>query len=192
MSTMPVAAPITAEEYLANPSEERRSELVDGAVIVHNPLRLRQWVVLEIAVALRDWSTAQPGRGAMSMPLDVKLDDHNVFGPDILWYAEGRAPGLRDPRPYPIPDLAVEVRSPSTWRYDIGAKKARYEQFGLPELWLVDTAADVLIAFRRSSPKAPDFDVALDFGRDDTLISPQLAGFALALDEVFGRDEITT
>jgi Uma2 family endonuclease len=192
MSTMPTTAPITAEEYLANPCEEQRSELVDGVVIVHEPLRLHQWVMFRLALALHNWSSAQSGRGEMSMPLDVKLDDHNVFGPDILWYADGRVPGLRDPRPYPIPDLAVEVRSPSTWRYDIGAKKARYEQFGLAELWLVDTAADVLIAFRRSSSKAPDFDVALDFGRGDALTSPLLPGFALALDEVFGSDEITT
>jgi len=27
-------------------------------------------------------------------------------------------------RPQPLPDLASEVRSPTAWRYDIGAKKA--------------------------------------------------------------------
>jgi Uma2 family endonuclease len=86
-----------------------------------------------------------------------------------------------------VPDLAVEVRSPSTWRYDIGAKKSAYERAGLPELWLVDVAADVVLVFRRSSPRAASFDVALELGRDDALGSPLLPGFALALGALFAR-----
>jgi hypothetical protein len=77
-----------------------------------------------------------------------------------MWYAAGRGPGRHDDRPYPVPDLAREVRSASTWRYDIGAKKAAYERARLPELWLVDTAADVVLVFRRSTPKIETFDVS--------------------------------
>ena len=42
------------------------------------------------------------------IPLDVLLDDYNVFKPDILWYAEGRAPGRHAEPPPPLSDLAVE------------------------------------------------------------------------------------
>ncbi|MBA3305663.1 MAG: Uma2 family endonuclease [Thermoleophilaceae bacterium] len=84
-----------------------------------------------------------------------------------------------------MPDLAVEVRSPSAWRYDIGAKKAAYERHGLPELWLVDTAAEAVLAFRRSVPGAAIFDVALELGRDARLESALLPGFALAVGELF-------
>lgn len=38
------------------------------------------------------------------------------------------------------PQLAVEVRSESTWRFDVGPKKRVYEEAGLGEQWLVDTA----------------------------------------------------
>ena len=79
-----------------------------------------------------------------------------------MWYAEGRGPRRDGDRPYPVPDLAIEVRSASTWRYDIGAKKAAYERGGLPELWLVDTAADEVLVFRRSAPTAATFDVSLE------------------------------
>lgn len=82
-------------------------------------------------------------------------------------------------------DIAVEVRSPSTWRFDIGAKKAGYERRGLPELWLVDPQADGVLVFRRSSPGVPTFDVALEIGRDGQLTSPSLPGFSLALAELF-------
>ena len=55
-----------------------------------------------------------------------------------------------------LPDLAIEIRSPSTWRYDIGAKKSVYEREGLPELWLVDGDANVVLVFRRSAPGASE------------------------------------
>jgi Uma2 family endonuclease len=184
MSTMPVAEPITAEEYLANPPEGRRTELVDGVVIVNEPRLLHQRVMLRILTALGHWTTAAPDRGEVSLPLDVRLDDHNVFAPDILWYADGHVPADAA-WPYPIPDLAVEIRSPSTWRYDIGAKKAAYERAGLPELWLVDTTANEVIVFRRSSSKASSFDVALELTVDDELTSPQLPAFALPLASLF-------
>jgi Uma2 family endonuclease len=71
------------------------------------------------------------------------------------------------------------VRSPSTWRYDIGAKKAAYERHGLHELWLVDTAADAVLVFRRS-PESPTFDISLELTADDELASPLLPGFALS------------
>jgi len=81
--------------------------------------------------------------------------------------------------------LPWRVRSPSTWRYDIGAKKAAYECHGLPELWLVDTAAEVVLVFRRSAQDARAFDQALELDRDGRLASPLLPGFQLAVTELF-------
>jgi len=84
-----------------------------------------------------------------------------------------------------MPDLAVEVRSPSTWRYDVGAKKSAYERYGLPELWLVDTAAEAVLAFHRSAPAAPTFDLALELAAGDRLTSPLLPGFGVEVGELF-------
>jgi Uma2 family endonuclease len=75
------------------------------------------------------------------------------------------------------------VRSPSTWRYDIGHKKSVYEAGGLPELWLVD--CDAVLVFRRSERPESSFDVALELSRQDRLTSPQLPGFELDLGQLF-------
>ena len=175
---------MTAQEYLANPDETVRSELVEGEVIVHGPTPTHQIVLCELLVAIHAWTAAASGIGAVMLPLDVLIDERNVFSPDLLWYAEGRAPRRGDERPSPIPALAVEVRSPSTWRYDIGAKKAAYERNGLAELWLVDTSADEWFVFRRSEPRSSAFDVALELGPQDTLSSPLLPGFAVAVGDL--------
>lgn len=79
------------------------------------------------------------------------------------------------------------MRSPSTWRFDLGTKKATYEGLGLAELWLVDTAADVVLVYRRSSPEAGEFDVALEVTVGDSLTTPLLPAFAIDLTGLFDR-----
>ncbi|MGI8945126.1 MAG: Uma2 family endonuclease [Thermoleophilaceae bacterium] len=186
---MRAAQTMTAEEFIALPVPEhgRPWNLVAGEVVVSEPTLLHQRIQLRLCLALGAWARAGGGRGEIILPLDVRIDDRSVYAPDILWYSEGRTPAIRARPPSPMPDIAVEVRSPSTWRYDIGAKKSGYERGGLPELWLVDTAADAVLVFRRSTPGAGGFDVALELSATDALTSPQLPGFALALGELFGE-----
>ncbi len=190
MTAMPVTEPMTAEEYLARPHDpaEHGWELIGGALIdMNDPSLPRELVRMEILLALAVWSRAASGRGLAIGSIDVLTGPRDVYSPDILWYREDRVPPRRANRPYPVPDVAVEVRSPSTWRYDIGAKKSGYERAGLSELWLVDTAADAVLVFRRSTSAAADFDVSLELTRDDTLTSPLLPGFALSLSAVFAE-----
>jgi len=189
MTAVPVAERMTADEYLAQDNEDRRTQLIDGEIVMDEPRPLHQALVGQLHIALTDWIRAAPSRGRSWLPLDVVIDTYNVYAPDLLWYADDRGPGRRDNRPSPIPDVAVEVRSPSTWRHDIGAKKSGYERAGLRELWLIDSAADEVLVFRRSAPDVPAFDVSLRLGRDETLTSPSLLGFALALDTLFTEED---
>ncbi len=187
MTIMPAAQTMTADEFIALPVPDhgRPWNLVEGEVVVNEPTHLHMATLFDLAFALRRWTEAERGRGDVCLPIDVKLDDRNVYAPDVLWYAEARVLARDAQTPAPMPDIAAEVRSPSTWRYDIGAKKAGYEREGLRELWLVDTAADEVLVFRRSAPEARFFDVALQLARGDVLTSPLLPGFSLPLAELF-------
>jgi hypothetical protein len=62
---------MTAQEYLANPDETVRSELVEGEVIVQEPNATHQIVLRDLFVALYAWAQAAPGRGDVSWTLDV-------------------------------------------------------------------------------------------------------------------------
>lgn len=188
MAAVPAAQTMTASEFLAVPPKTFgfAANLVEGEVVMGQPAPLHQKVARDLLVALHRWTEGAAGRGFAYMPLDASIDDRNVYAPDVCWFREERDPAAEDATPYAMPDLAVEVRSPSTWRYDIGPKKSGYEREGLPELWLVDTAASEVLVFRRSESSAPAFDAALGFATGDTLESPQLPGFALPLERFFG------
>jgi len=53
--------------------------------------------------------------------------------------------------------------------------------------WLVDTAADVVLVFRRSAASGPTFDVALELTTDDTLTTPLVPGWEIDLAHLFAR-----
>jgi len=187
MNAMPVAQRITADEYLALDLEPGH-ELIDGHIVVSQARLPHARLTMRLIRAVDDWIRAAPDRGLLTVPIDVKLDNRNVYAPDLLWYSQTRMPEPDAPWPYPLPDLAIEIRSPSTWRYDIGTKKRMYEREGLPELWLVDGECSVLLVFRRSAPSAPVFDVELEFDVSATLTSPLLPGFALDVGALFELD----
>jgi Uma2 family endonuclease len=183
---------LTAEEYFAlppaaSPTDRQRTQLIDGEIVVTEPTLRHQRILLEICFLLTRWLRDNPGHGEAGIPVDVHLDDYNVFAPDVWWVPEQDRPGRDAKRIVGPPALAVEVRSPSTWRYDLGTKKRTYERLGVAELWLVDTAADEILVYRRSSPKAPEFDVALELVTGDTLATPLLPGFAVGLAGLFDR-----
>jgi Uma2 family endonuclease len=181
------ASLLSADEYIATAATRPRwTELVDGEVIVNNPTIRHQDVVTHIQVELVLWIRGASGRGRSPGQIDVKLDDRTVLAPDVLWAAEGRIPDDGTHLDGP-PDLAVEVRSASTWRYDVGVKLRRYESAGVAEVWLVDTASNSVIVHRRSASSVDSFDVALEIGAGGTLTTPLLPDFALDITELFNR-----
>lgn len=176
---------MTVDEYdRLTEDDPRWTELVDGEIVVNEPrfphARFQADLIGELAV----WRKQGRGRPRAAGPTEVRLTEHDSYGPDLVVVPAD--PALTDRETLAIlPLICVEIRSPSTWRHDIGLKKAVYEAAGVPELWLVDGVAAEVIVFRRSSPASPVYDVSLELTRADTLGSPLLPGFALALGELF-------
>jgi Uma2 family endonuclease len=168
---------LTADAYLAR-DDRRRTELIDGAVVVIEPTILHQRVCGLIFEALSAWVRSPSGRGTVTLPINVPLDAHNVLAPDVLWY-DGDLPltAVHAPR---APDLAVEVRSPSTWRYDLGRKRELYERHGVAELWLADPFSRSVLVFRRPAP----FATPLELQAGESIASPLLPGFGAVVGEL--------
>ena len=180
---------LDANEYLATGDERARfTELINGEVHVMNTPNLRhQRIAAELQFLLTLWCKEKPGRGEVPLSVDMKLDTGNVYAPDVFWISEANRPHRDASHLVGPPDLAVEIRSPSTWRFDVGVKRKTYERAGLPELWLIDTAADTILVYRRSSPEETSFDISLEVERSEKLTSPLLPGFVLDVGSLFNR-----
>jgi Uma2 family endonuclease len=86
----------------------------------------------------------------------MKFDELTVLAPDAFWISDGRLPADGTHIDF-VPEPVIEVRSPSTWKFDTTVKFRKYEAAGAAEVWLVDTASNTVLVFRRSSMSAPTF-----------------------------------
>lgn len=174
-----------AEEFLALPEDpdHRRAELIDGRIVMHDPKQVHQLVVRNIMLAVHAWAVGS-GHGHVIFNQSLHLTDRDVLSPDVLWWAD---PSRVDPSTgvQPVPDLVAEVRSPSTWAYDVGVKRRLYEEHGAGELWLVDIDVRAVLVARRSAPQAPGFDVGHVLRPPEILATPLLPGFELAVEDLF-------
>jgi Uma2 family endonuclease len=178
---------LTADQFIASGDRRHRwTELVNGEIVMTNPTIRHQRIVQFIQFAILRWLEAAPGRGDSPGQLDIKIDDETVLAPDVLWASDGRIPA--DGTHLDVaPELVVEVRSPSTWRYDTTVKFRKYEKAGVAEVWLVDTAAHTVLVYRRSTPSTDSFDVALELGSDEHLETALLPGLTVNIGELFNR-----
>jgi len=135
---------LTWRDHQALPESNRFVELIDGELVeLTSPVLRHQRVVTRLVMALGSWAE-QAGGLAVSGPLDLLVDEHNVLQPDVLAYGPARL-HLVTERPITAPpDLVVEVLSPSNRRHDLIRKRPIYARFGVPTLWIVDAEIDQL------------------------------------------------
>ena len=73
--------------------------------------------------------------------MDVVLADHSVVQPDLVYVSKDRLSIAQD-RIRGVPDLLVEILSPSSIRRDRSLKRALYAGSDVPEYWIVDPAGE--------------------------------------------------
>ena len=71
----------------------------------------------------------------------------------------------------------------SSLEYDRGRKAEAYARSGIPELWIVDLASEVVFVCR--DPRASSYRVEETRRRGQLLELAGLAGVALAVDQMF-------
>jgi Uma2 family endonuclease len=131
------------------PEDGRRYEIYDGEVfVVPAPLPLHQLVTLNLEDHLRSWARLHCGLVLVS-PIDIVLTEYDVLQPDIVVFGPARRSLVKlDQVIRHVPDLAIEVLSPSTAATDRGRKMQLLARHGLPEYWLVDPVARTVEAYR--------------------------------------------
>lgn len=173
----------TYEDYVALPDDGNRYEVIEGELcLVPAPNRKHQIVILNIAAEFRNFLRGRELGHVYIAPFDVVLSNINVLQPDVLYVSNHRLDILTDAGAFGAPDLAVEVLSPSTRGRDEVTKLRLYENFGVDEYWIADPEHERVRVFRRSGMKLDRVD---ELSRGDTVTTPLVAGFAIAVDTMF-------
>lgn len=171
-------------EYLSGPEDMRRRELVWGYVrepaaplFGHQSVVTRATVILMLHVREHRLGTV------CVSPIDVVLDEPKalIVQPDVLFVSNERAGIVRD-QVWGAPDLAVEVASRGTARYDRTTKLGWYRTYGVRECWLLDLNARVVtVANLEAAAEAP----WRSFTGDEQIESVVLPKFCTAARESF-------
>lgn len=184
---------LTFEDYLRLPDDGRRHEILDGIyAVTATPFYPHQRASSQLHIAIGSFVNRHDLGVLLAAPMAVRLSEHDVVEPDLLFVSHARSPVLTEEYLVGAPDLIIEILSPSTRRRDLGLKRARYERLGVAEYWGVDPQRKAVQVFRRgasSAGPAPAFLPPLHLTEEagHLLSTALLPGFELALREVFRR-----
>jgi Uma2 family endonuclease len=184
----PAPGMATEEDVIAllDAADKRLCELVDG-VLVEKTMGAEESLLTGILIELL-WRFVRPRKLGWVMPPDgaVRLFPKLVRIPDVSFIRRERAPGGKFPKVSLldlVPDLAVEVLSPSNTKAEMGRKLRDYFLAGIPVVWLINPRTRSAEVYRSpDKKKRVRINQALQGG-------DILPGFSLTLKELFNLAE---
>jgi Uma2 family endonuclease len=130
---------LTLKDYEQLP-DDQDYEIVDGALYLAPRARLGHQVISASLTALIFGYCENRNLGAVIPDTDLIIDDRNTYlSPDIMYFEGDRFASVRkDDWLRIIPDLAIEILSPSSEIYDRRTKRRVYAEIGVANYWIVD------------------------------------------------------
>lgn len=134
---------LSVDEYMELPNDGKRYEIVDGDLFMspaptpkHQKVSRKLQTILILALE-------RTGQGEVyNAPIDVVLGRYDVVEPDLVFIRTDNLRIVGDKNIQGIPDLLIEILSPSTRRSDVLVKSPLYARFGVPAYWIVDPDID--------------------------------------------------
>lgn len=178
----PVPGTATKDDLLK--PENKNCELVDET-LVEKPMGMREsllaiWIghLLQNHVHLRNLGLITGADGTYEVLLGL------VRLPDVAFVSWDRLPGRRvpdEPIPNVVPDLAIEVLSPSNTAKEMARKRGEYFRAGVRRVWEIDPRTRTARVYTSET-------AVTDLTSTDTLDGgPVLPGFSLPLAQVFAE-----
>ena len=172
------------EDYLSLETN-RLVELVDGRLeVLPMPTILHQLIVGFLYQVLQAYSEATSQGLVLFAPLPVRLCSGRYREPDIVYLCPERA--KRSDRYPQGADLVMEVLSESEEdrERDLRVKRDEYAAAGIAEYWIVDPQMQQITVL---ALEGGCYQVHGTFQRGMTATSKSLAGFEVAVEQVFAQ-----
>jgi Uma2 family endonuclease len=167
----------TIDDLLRTPKDGQKYELVDGEIVV-SPAGMRHSAVgLKIGRIILDYLDSNPIGEVYNSDVGIQFPNGNVRSPDVTYVSKAKLPGGESPDTFGevIPDLAVEVLSPSDSMTHVGRKIGEYFENGVPLVWLVDPRRQTVTIYRSLT------DTRTLTVNDTITAEPVLPGFSVPI-----------
>jgi Uma2 family endonuclease len=173
----------TIKDYKLLP-EGAPYQLIEGELVMTpSPTTFHQIILGNLNEKIRAFVKEKDAGLVLFAPIDVYLDDENVFQPDIVFISKQRQDVVKDDGIHGAPDMIIEILSPSTAYYDIKKKYKIYEKFGVKEYWIVDPEMKSVELF--SLTEQGKFLLSAGLSEQGTVKSGILSGFEITLEDIF-------
>lgn len=164
----------TYEEYYRL-NDDQRYEVIGGELLMAPATDTwhQSWIGDLYDLLRKHVLHGKLGKVFMS-PVDVVLDPENTVQPDIVFVAAANVGIIQRRAIFGVPDLLVELVSPSSVRRDRYDKKALYARFGVKEYWIGDPANKALEILTLKSGAYELHSCAGQKGKPTSLLLPGL------------------
>lgn len=177
---------LTYDDFVHFPDDGKRHELIDGEhYVTRSPNTKHQRVLGNLHLIIGAWLEDHPVGQVFLSPFDVVFTPFDVVEPDLLYMSNERASQiLTDLNVQGVPELVIEIASPSTRKRDASLKRALYDRTGVSEYWIVEPKGDKVRVFRRNGAA---FAAPVDLTREagGVLTTPLLPGLDLPFTRIF-------
>lgn len=155
MTELKELQPVTIQEFEAMEKKEQfHYELIDGIILMSpSPSREHQKIAGNLYIKLR--LGLEQTKCDVLYELDI-VHNENIYRPDLLIFCDAEDE---------VPEIVIEVLSPTSRQRDLRVKVVKYEELGVKEYWIVDPKVKTVTVH--------DFvnDTADSYGIDDTIYS---------------------
>jgi Uma2 family endonuclease len=176
----------TYEDYLRLPDDEQRYEIIHGVLYMTNaPTYDHQFAVSELHLQIGALVKQKKLGIVLTAPFEVHLSKTiKPVQPDVFFIAADKQPKAGDKYFEGVPDLIIEVISPSSVRTDRYIKFAAYEQVGVREYWLVDPKMR-FVEIHLWSSDTQEYVLQNYVGIGEKIQSSVLPDLVIAVDSIF-------
>lgn len=131
---------LTYQDFVEQTPEGWGYELIDGEIIhkMTGPNIKHQIISGNLELELRLFVRKNRLGQVFDAPTDVKITETNTVEPDIFFISNDQLSIIKENRIEGVPDIVIEILSPSTGYYDLRTKYDIYENAGVKEYWIVD------------------------------------------------------
>lgn len=186
-------SPLTYKEYLEL-DESVRYEVIEGQIYNMSPAPTTKHQAVQREL-LTEFNLFLRGKkcSVFGSPIDVCFHEEDDdlskieewVEPDLVVVCDKSK--IREKRIVGVPDLIVEILSPSTAKKDKIIKFNRYQRAGVKEYWIVDPSNETIDVYVLEQT---GFKHVGTYFKEDTLPVRLFAGFEIALSNVFRDEEI--